>query len=141
MLAASRSSTVPLSTISEFAENDGGAITIMVTAMKVVAEAESVTVRVSWYVPMVLVSEIRITGASAVEVSSVIPEIEGVNVYRCVAVPPVTVKVSTFATLIAFCIVVLPVRVSAGLMMRKTALLVSVILRPAVSESVTITRY
>jgi hypothetical protein len=37
----------PSTTCSELAEKDGGAITLMVTAIKVVADTESVTVRVS----------------------------------------------------------------------------------------------
>jgi hypothetical protein len=48
------------------------------------------------------------TGEFAVDVSSVIPGIVGESVYRSVWVPPVTVKVSDLATLIALVIIVTP---------------------------------
>ena len=80
-----------------------------------VAETESITVRVSRYVPTVAVSEILITGLMAVVVSKVIPAIVGVNVYLYVEVPAPTVNVSPRETFIAFLILVIPVSVRVPL--------------------------
>ena len=92
--------------ISPVLKRFGGALIVKVIEILSVAETESVTVKVSTYVPTVAVSEILNTATPAVLVSSVIPGITGFNEYRYVGVPSEIVKVSLRERLIAFLIVV-----------------------------------
>jgi hypothetical protein len=79
---ASRYKTWPVVTTSEALESVGGPETTIVKGRLKVADTESVTVRVSRYVPTVKVSARRIRGNPTVEVSNVIPEIGGEREYR-----------------------------------------------------------
>jgi hypothetical protein len=120
-------------------ESVGGPETTIVNGRLKVADTESVTVRVSRYVPTVKVSARRMRGNPTVEVSNVIPEIGGEREYRYVGVPFVTVRVSTLLVFIDFLIEVLPDTPRARLI-TANAVLESLMNKPAVSESVTVSR-